>query len=381
MSEGDEWDVVLSVTDKFTKRVTYIPGKKTWLAAQWAVALVDRLQTADWGAPKAIISDRDRKFLSELWTALFKHLGVDLLYSTAYHPQTDGSSERTNQTAEIALRFYIHTLEKPSQWPTVLPRLQSLLNNSTSSNGNTPNEVAYGFQPNTALDLLSKQAPVDIGVDRAGARIAAEDAISFAQMNFKFHYDRKHQPMFMKVGDYALIRLHKGYSIPAIQAGSLSTKLARQYVGPFRVLAKVGRLAYRLDIPAHWQIHPVFTIAQLEPAEAPADDPFHRPRPDHPPSVFVQGDTDEWKSFEIDQLLNKRTTRRGRGLSTEYLVRWKGYGPEYDQWYNIKDLADAIELVNAYEQGISSVLADHGEPAPVTGARQTNPVVLIQQRV
>lgn len=68
-------------------------------------ALVDRLDIADWGIPKVIISDRDRKFLSDLWTAIFKRLGTLLLYSTAYHPQMDGASERTNQTVEIALIF------------------------------------------------------------------------------------------------------------------------------------------------------------------------------------------------------------------------------------------------------------------------------------
>ena len=68
---------------------------------------------ADWGLPKVLLSDRDLKFLSELWKALFTRMGVKLLYSTAYHPQPDGS-ERTNQTAEIALHFYLHTLQKPS---------------------------------------------------------------------------------------------------------------------------------------------------------------------------------------------------------------------------------------------------------------------------
>lgn len=85
----------MSVTDKFTKRITLIPGRATYSAGEWAIRLLDRLDIADWGYPKVIISDRDRKFLSELWAAIFKKLGVSLLYSTAYHPQTDGASERT----------------------------------------------------------------------------------------------------------------------------------------------------------------------------------------------------------------------------------------------------------------------------------------------
>ena len=332
-----DFDAAMSVTDKFTKRVTFAAGKTTWSAKDWAGTLLDTLDVADWGLPKVIISDRDRKFLSDFWTTIFHKLGVSLLYSTAYHPQTDGTSEQTNQTAEIALRFYIHGLDKPSKWPEVLPRVQAFLNNSSAS-GPTPNEVAYGFTPNKPLDLLTTSS---LG-NHFLARTTAADAIAFAQMWNKFHYDRKHQPMFLKVGDWALLRLHKGYSIPS--ALGVTTKLAQQYVGPFKVTERVGRLAYRLEVPDDWKVHPVFTIAQLEPAPAPSDDPYNRPRPTHPQAVSADG-----QEYDVERLLNKRIVRKGRGLATEYLLRWKGYGPEFDRWYNIKDLQDALELVEEYE--------------------------------
>lgn len=179
----------------------------------------------------------------------------------------------------------------------------------------------------------------------------AADAISFALANQKAHYNRKHQPMFMKVGDWAMLRLHKGYSI--LTSAGITKKLTQQYVGPFLILKKVGRLAYRLEVPRDWKIHPVFSIAQLEPAPAPAQDPFHRPRPDMPPAVFVDGETDTLKSFEIERLLNKQTVKKGRGHATEYLIRWAGYGPEWDRWYNAKDLGNAAELVRKYEEGLA----------------------------
>ncbi len=78
------------VTCKFTKKIVAIPGNAKWSASQWGNALLDQLDIADWGIPKAIISDRDWKFLSELWLAMFKKLGVKLLYLTIYHLQTDG---------------------------------------------------------------------------------------------------------------------------------------------------------------------------------------------------------------------------------------------------------------------------------------------------
>ena len=70
------YDTIMSVTNKYTKRLTGIPGKAIWSAAQWAIALLNRLKIADWGISKALISNRDRKFLSELWEALFQHLGI-----------------------------------------------------------------------------------------------------------------------------------------------------------------------------------------------------------------------------------------------------------------------------------------------------------------
>src|SRR5438045_4273268 len=129
----------MSVTCIFSKRVTLIPGKKTWSVKQWAEALLERLWLADWGLPKIILSDQDKKFLSDFWSTLFKRLGVQLLYATAYHPQTDGQSERTNQTVESTLWYFLATLKNPAEWPQCLLQIQSVLNNSKTLTGRTSN--------------------------------------------------------------------------------------------------------------------------------------------------------------------------------------------------------------------------------------------------
>lgn len=72
-----------------------------------------------------------------------------------------------------------------------------------------------------------------------------KDAISFALINEKQHYDRAHQPMYLKVGEWALVRLHKGYSIPATLG---VTKVGQQYLGPSKVVERVGRLVYPLKV-------------------------------------------------------------------------------------------------------------------------------------
>ena len=142
-------------------------------------------------------------------------------------------------------------------------------------------------------------------------------------------YNRKHQTLFIKVGEWAMLRLHKRYSIPATTG--VTKKLTQQYVGLFRIVEKVGRLAYRLNVSPNWRIHPVFSVAQLEPAPPPAEDPLGRTFPSNPLPVFVKGNTDKVKSFEIERLLNKLQIKKGKGRAIKYLVRWKRYGPEWDR--------------------------------------------------
>ena len=277
---------------------------------------------------------------------------MKLLYSIAYHPQTDGSSERTNQTVEIALRFFVHALVDPSEWPQIFPRIQAIINNSSSlTTGKTPNKLAYGFSPWRPLDLLAALPTPDA----LSARADATEAISFALLNQKLAYDRRHQPLFMKVGEWALLRLHKGYSIPA--TAGVTKKLTQQYVGPFRIMEKVGCLTYRIDVPPDWRIHSIFSVAQLEPALPLTEDPFRRPFPSNPPPVFIEGNTDKVKSFEVEKLLNKQQVRKGKGRAVKYLVRWKGYGPKWDRWYNVKELDNAAALVDDYEAGLASTKA------------------------
>ena len=125
-------NTLLTVTDKFFKRILLIPRKDTWGATEWAGTVLDHLLSNDWGVPRVMISDRDPKFLSSFWTEIFKRLGTELLVSTMYHPQTDGQSERTNQTVEIALRYNLSKGESNS-WQRLLSKIQATLNNSPNA--------------------------------------------------------------------------------------------------------------------------------------------------------------------------------------------------------------------------------------------------------
>jgi hypothetical protein len=100
-----EENAFLIIIDKFFKRISIIAEKNTWNALEWARAWLNALQRENWGISKAIIFDRDSKFLEAFWNIIFRHMSVALHFTIAYHSSTDDQSERTNQTIEIAIRF------------------------------------------------------------------------------------------------------------------------------------------------------------------------------------------------------------------------------------------------------------------------------------
>lgn len=103
-------------------------------------------------------------------------------------------------------------------------------------------------------------------------------------------------------------------------------------------------------------MHPVFTVAQIEPCPDSKKDPFDRPRPDLPDFVYVDGENDRVKSYEMKRIIIYRSTKR-RGM--EHLIRWKGYGPEFDKWRSISELGDSSDLLQDYQrQQISNTSPD-----------------------
>ena len=341
------YDALMTITDKFSRRTLLIRGKTTYTAADWTHLLLNALLTADWDIPEGIISDRNPKFLSDLWQAIFTKIGTRLLTSTAYHLQTDGSSERTNQTVEIALRFLI-TMFPDVEWSTFLPALQAQLNNSpNTATGLAPNEIVYGFKTRELIAAVSAKAdniPDNILDRRLKYQREAADATAFAQAKAKIYYDARHQPILFHPGDKVYLRLHHEYQLP----DRSNRKMSNQRCEPFTVKRRAGRLAYELELPAHWRIHPIISVAQLEPCPSQPDS-YSRSRSDYPASVEVEGDIDDWKSYTVERIVNKRLRKFGRITVTQYMVKWSGYGPEFNEWRSLSYLNNCMKLVEEYE--------------------------------
>jgi hypothetical protein len=317
-------DAVLTVVDRLTKMVSFSPLRKDAKAKD--VAQVFRnVWYRHYGLPSVIISDRDKRFLSNFWQALFKALGTELRFSTAFHPQTDGQSERANRTLEEYLRHFISP--RQDDWDEYLDLAEFAVNDSINpSTGYSPFQLAFGQQPTSPVDAAvgyvlvpGAQSTVD---DMANTLEHARSKLGEARVRMAQQANARRRDITFAVGDK--VRLSTAnLSLPS----TMSRKLTARWIGPLVVERVVNPVAYKLKLPASLKIHPVFHVSMLQPWREDELFPAHQPALTHPPPV-----NEDENRFKVDKLLDKRTRRYGRGQRVEYLVRWLGYGPEDDTW-------------------------------------------------
>ena len=347
-----KFDCFMFVSCKYSKRILVISKKIIWTTVQWEHVLLNRLDIVDWKLPKIIISNRDRKFLFDMWIAMFTKLDVKLLYFIVYHLQTNDSSKRINQTLEIAFRFLINTLKHSNRWFEILSRFQRDFNNAIINIDKFLNEIVYDFTSIQILNLSFLQFLTDdlsLKKRRLIIRHEIVDVIVFEQMNAKFHYDRKHQSLYMKSNDYVLIQFHKKYNIFSI----ISKKIDQQYVDSFLIIEKIDNLIYRLILSNNWRINFVFNVIQLKICSTSDDDFYHKSKSNHSNSVYVEKNTFIVKFFEIERFINKRKIVK---RESEYLMRWKNYDSEHDVWRNFSKLNNVMNLIWKYENVMSKAV-------------------------
>ena len=170
---GQVYDSILVVVDRFSKMARYMPVRKDMTATDLATLYAESI-FKDFGAPKGIVSDRGSLFTSEFWSAFMLYLNVRRRLSTAFHPQTDGQTERMNQVLEHYLRVYCNY--RQDDWTTRLSLAEFVYNNSVHASTNmTPFKACYGFDPELRyIDAADKSPTSDIA-SAAKARVIAID--------------------------------------------------------------------------------------------------------------------------------------------------------------------------------------------------------------
>jgi len=207
-SEGN--GAIMVVVDRLSKYAIFIPTPNECTTIEVA-RLFFKNVVKFWGLQRNIVSDQDSRFTSKLWTELFKLLGIDLHFSTAFHPQTDGQTERINALLECYLRHYVSANHK--DWAKLIDIAQFSYNlQQSESTGKSPFEIATGRQPLTPHALL---AGVDTLSPAAGALAESwNKQLEIARLHLmkaakrmKKWADKRRRPSDYRVGDLAMIKL------------------------------------------------------------------------------------------------------------------------------------------------------------------------------
>ncbi|KAD4586100.1 hypothetical protein E3N88_23701 [Mikania micrantha] len=219
----------------------FLPIRETYTLEKLSELFVKEIITRH-GVPVSIVSDRDTRFVSRFWKQFHESMGTRLNISTAYHPQTDG------------------------HWDDHLPLVEFSYNNSYhASIGMPPYEALYGRRCRTPVcwggvgqkEVGSKAAVLDLTekLQLVKARMKA------AQDRQKSYADKRRRPIEFEVGDQVLLKVSPWKGIIRFRKRG---KLSPRFIGPFRIMARVSKVAYRLDLPDELGgIHPTFHVSHL----------------------------------------------------------------------------------------------------------------------
>ena len=266
--------------------------------------------------------------------------------STAYHPQTDGQSEALNRVVQDYLRAY--TTDEPTAWANLLPLAQYAYNNSRShTTESSPNRLLHGFDCEMRLNVADNVPKGRIPAARQrierlhALRQDLREKLQKSQERMATYYDRRHVPKQFRVGD--LVKLSTRH------LKLKNAKLAPRWVGPFRVIERVGGQAYRLALPAQYsRLHDVFPVQLLEDYQARDNSPDLLPMPE------LEDPQDEWEVEEV------RDSKRIDG-KRHYLIKWTGWPSEYDSWEPEEHLENAPEAVARFKRRHRDAEADLDE--------------------
>ncbi|KAJ1586495.1 hypothetical protein NDA11_001111 [Ustilago hordei] len=293
--DSKTYDSILVIVDRLTKFAILAPTHKTVTAKQTAVLLYGHMVRL-FGYPDHMVSDRGRQFISGAWKAFAEQMGVKHSLSTAYHPQTDGQTERVNQVIEQYLRMYCNY--EQNDWANLLDTAAFVYNNTVhNSIGVSPFFACYGWNPKAHPDIPQRLGVNDPGrfeylMDGKERCKYLQEQIREAQRRSVNQYNRKHKDIEFKVGDMVYINRRNW------KTRRPTPKLDTRFAGPYPV-----------------QERP--TIPSLP---------------------------DEDLDFEVEALIDKRS----HNGTTEYKVLWRGYSEEAASWEPVENL-NCPDLIQEYE--------------------------------
>jgi hypothetical protein len=329
------FNAILVIVDRFTKMAHFIPALTTDKSSDLAQRFIDNIFRLH-GLPADIVSDRGVTFTSKWWQDIERILRIKPNLSTAFHPESDGQTERVNQVVEQYLRIHCDYLQ--DDWSSLLSVAEFAYNNAHhSSIGMSPFFANNAQHPRIDITLHESQVPAArafvLRIENIHERASA--ALKRAQESYTRFADRKRlEPPPFQIGDRVwLLRRY-------IKTTQPSPKLDSKRLGPFPITAAIGTRAFRLALPPTMKIHPVFHVSLLEPYNPNTLPNRTQPVPP-PPEVLNEDDTYDW---EVDKILDSRFYYR----RLQYYVDWKGLPPEERQWVEATDFHRDDDVVLEY---------------------------------
>ena len=333
------FDSILVIIDRLTKQAIFIPTTVQCTSEDLAIIFVTHVFSKH-GVPQHVTSDRGSEFTSRFFRSLGKALDMTLHFTSGYHPEGDGQTERTNQTLEQYLRIFCNYQQ--DNWSTLLPLAEFAYNNTPSSTtGISPFYANKGYHPNLTIhperDLASARAK-DLAVSLDELHQELKTTIAKSQLRYQGPADLRRMPApDFKVGQQAFIKAKY------FRSTRPSNKLSEKFLGPFDIIAQAGINSVTLRLPDTIRgVHPVFHVSMLEPA-VPNEIPNRVQSP--PPPIEVQGELE----YEISEILDSKIDRR-RSCKLLYYVRWLGYegtDEEYS-WLSATELTNAPDLISDF---------------------------------
>ena len=333
------YDTILVITDRLTRLSVLIPTTVNCTAEETAKLLMEYWYKR-FGVPEDIVSDRDSRLTAGTWEIVAKSLGFERKFSTAYHPQTDGATERVNRTIIQTLRTSLH--KKPANlWVQKMPEVEFAYNARVhKSTGLAPFQAAYGFIPNYGTyDPLASNIPLPVRLEKmtVGTRKAQD------QMKRQYNKHRKIAINYA-IGDQVMLDTEPYRRNDA--KANISKKLTNRWQGPYSIQEKIADDVYKLNLPPDSKLHNAFNTVNLKPYILTPRGKY--PMRDEEPIRPEPVNEGENPRYEIETI----TSHDFKGRQKEKLrfhILWKGYPDSEGTWEPARTVVqDAIEVVRDY---------------------------------